>query len=167
MLTLAVLSRATSKHRKIPGLPLPTRSEPLPLFGTHGKPHKNAYSKYTTTAVDLVTFSKSVVWDEEPSTLQFKFRSSSHIKFPHYLFILTSQNNALFNPLLSFLLICFHFSYILIHFIRSVQALLKANALVSSLHLAISFLLVLTAGILKPSFLGCLTFLFGNSSGAI
>ena len=73
------------------------------------------------SAVDLVTFSKSVVWGGKPSTLQFKFRSSSHIKFPHSFFILTSQNNALFNPLLSFLLICFHFSYILIHLVRSVS----------------------------------------------
>lgn len=48
----------------------------------------------------------------------------------------------------------FIFSYILIHFTKSVQASIKANALVSSWLSAISFPLVSTAGIPKSSLTG-------------
>lgn len=62
--------------------------------------------------------------------------------------------------MLSLILCCasclsaFIFSYLLILSIRSVQAPIKANALVSSWLSAICFLLVPTAGILKPSISG-------------
>lgn len=53
MVTPALLSRVVNKHRKMPGLPLPTRNKSLQTFRAHSKSYRNAYSKCTITAVQL------------------------------------------------------------------------------------------------------------------
>lgn len=91
--------------------------------------------------------------------------SSSH---PHSL---TSQINAFFNPLLSFLLICLLSFFFFLYpnpLDKTCSGSIKANALVSSWHFAIAFHWAPTAGIRKPSLTGSVLHLgLGTTLGQV